>query len=183
MRGRRPRCLPAKFLQRSLGMLPFEDIERVINQILPAGGVAGLRARGSPGHRISVSSCAPGHLICYIVLVSLRATTARLALGHLTTAVTVTSNGQMVQPNGRSVITLRALSVQLNRTTSRLREAYARLNRSPLGSVSGMSTAIPVRRERLAALLGFDGLVEHTFDALAVADVSTSWCRLSPVVR
>src|SRR5690606_31821810 len=59
----------------------------------------------------------------------------------------------------------------LVRTSKRLQDVWARLNRSPLGAVSGVSTAVPVRRERVSDLSGFDGLVENTFDALAASDV------------
>ncbi|HBY45318.1 MAG TPA: hypothetical protein DEG70_03560 [Chloroflexi bacterium] len=47
---------------------------------------------------------------------------------------------------------------------------YARVNRSPLGAVSGMSTAMPVRRQRTADWLGFDGVIDNTFDAIAATD-------------
>ena len=99
-----------------------------------------------------------------------RATVTDLALGHLTTAVTLTSNGQMVQPTTLGHYLTGQLG-PLVRTTRRLQDVWARLNRSPLGAVSGVATAVPVRRERVSDLLGFDGLVENTFDALAASDV------------
>lgn len=93
-----------------------------------------------------------------------------LALGHLTTMITATSNGQMVQPTTLAHYLTGQIG-PLSRISQRLQQAYARLNRSPIGAASGMSTAVPMRRERVAGLLGLDGLIEHTFDAIASADI------------
>jgi argininosuccinate lyase len=102
----------------------------------------------------------------------LRAALAALAAAHLTTTLLATVNGQTVQPTTLGHY-LAAQLGPLTRTQQRLREAFARLNRSPLGAGSGMSTAMPLRRERAAALLGFDGPLENTFDALAASDVTS----------
>jgi argininosuccinate lyase len=58
----------------------------------------------------------------------------------------------------------------LHRDVERLESAYARANRSPLGGAALAGTGFPIDRERLAALLGFDGLVEHTGDACGSRD-------------
>lgn len=97
---------------------------------------------------------------------------AILAGAHLTTAVLVTASGQTVAPTTLGHY-LAAQLGPLTRASRRLRETYARLNLSPLGSVAGVSTAMPIRRERAAELLGFDGVVENTLDALAAADAYT----------
>ena len=44
----------------------------------------------------------------------------------------------------------------------RLTEAYARVNRNPLGTVGLSGTAWPLSRERTTTLLGFGGLVENS---------------------
>jgi len=100
----------------------------------------------------------------------LRTALASVASQHLTTLLLATSNGQVVQPTSLGHYLAGQLG-PLTRTSARLQEAYARLNQSPLGAVSGMATAMPVLRGRQAELLGFDGPIESTFDALAGADV------------
>jgi argininosuccinate lyase len=100
----------------------------------------------------------------------LRHALASTALQHLTTLLLATSNGQVVQPTSLGHYLAGQLG-PLTRTSARLQEAFVRLNQSPLGAVSGMATAVPVLRGRQAELLGFDGPIESTFDAIAATDV------------
>jgi argininosuccinate lyase len=95
---------------------------------------------------------------------------AELGAGHLLTLLLATSNGQVVQPTSLGHY-LHAQTLPLARTGDRLREVFQRLNRSPLGAVSGMSTAMPIRPKRAADLLGFDTAADNTLDALAGGDV------------
>lgn len=53
----------------------------------------------------------------------------------------------------------------LQRDVQRLESAYTRTNRCPLGGAALAGTGFPIDRERVAELLGFDGLVENTGDA------------------
>ena len=92
------------------------------------------------------------------------------AANHLRTLIVATSGGQSVQPTTLGHYFSGRLG-SLARTLSRIEQTYDRVNLSPLGAGSGMSTAMPIRRERTAELLGFDGIVESTFDALASSDV------------
>jgi argininosuccinate lyase len=59
----------------------------------------------------------------------------------------------------------------LARDGERLRELWARLNRSPLGSAALGTSSFPVDRTRLATLLGFDGVLENSLDAIQIAPV------------
>lgn len=102
-------------------------------------------------------------------LLDVRETVGELAGQHLTTLVLASEHGQVVQPTSFGHF-LAAQLGPLGRATARLAEAYARLNRSPIGASSGMSTAIPVRRQRVAQWLGFDGVIDNTFDAIAATD-------------
>jgi len=58
----------------------------------------------------------------------------------------------------------------LARDTARLLDAYGRVNRSPLGAAAFAGTPFDVDRERTAALLGFDGIVENATDAVSARD-------------
>jgi argininosuccinate lyase len=56
------------------------------------------------------------------------------------------------------------------RDLDRLRACFGRINQSPAGIGSINGSRLPVQRERLAVLLGFDGVVINTRDAMWQAD-------------
>ncbi|QAU13185.1 argininosuccinate lyase [Halorubrum sp. BOL3-1] len=56
------------------------------------------------------------------------------------------------------------------RDTDRLLDAYDRTNRSPLGAAAFAGTPFDVDRDRTAALLGFDGTVRNSTDAVSTRD-------------
>jgi argininosuccinate lyase len=58
----------------------------------------------------------------------------------------------------------------LARDTDRLLRAYDRTNRSPLGAAAFAGTPFDIDRERTAELLGFDGVVENSMDAVSTRD-------------
>jgi argininosuccinate lyase len=58
----------------------------------------------------------------------------------------------------------------LLRDFERLRDSYQRVNRSPLGAAAFASTGFDIDRKRTAELLGFDGLVENSMDAVSTRD-------------
>lgn len=62
----------------------------------------------------------------------------------------------------------------LERQGQRLREAYARLNLSPLGAAAVGTSSFPVDRPHLARLLGFDAAVENSFDGNHVSPFDLS---------
>jgi argininosuccinate lyase len=58
----------------------------------------------------------------------------------------------------------------LGRDMDRLRSAYSRVNLCPLGAAAFASTGFNIDRERTRQLLGFDGLVENSMDAVSSRD-------------
>lgn len=57
-----------------------------------------------------------------------------------------------------------------SRDCARFHSAFARVNKSPLGAAAFASTGFPIDREYTAKLLGFDGLVENSMDAVSARD-------------
>ncbi|MDY7546262.1 argininosuccinate lyase [Glaciimonas sp. Cout2] len=87
-----------------------------------------------------------------------------LAAKHLDTIVPAYTNGVQAQPTTYAHYLL-AFASAFGRDSTRLQEAYARLNQSPLGGAALGTSSFPVDRRRLAELLGFDGVIENSYDA------------------
>ncbi|MCW4046001.1 MAG: argininosuccinate lyase [Candidatus Bathyarchaeota archaeon] len=58
----------------------------------------------------------------------------------------------------------------LERDLQRLQNAYIRVNLCPLGAGALATTSFPINRDRTAELLGFNGLVENSIDAVGSRD-------------
>jgi argininosuccinate lyase len=58
----------------------------------------------------------------------------------------------------------------LLRDLDRLEDAYRRVNQSPLGAAAFASTGFRIDRHRTCQLLGFDGLMENSMDAVSARD-------------
>ncbi|WP_232511755.1 argininosuccinate lyase [Herbaspirillum sp. meg3] len=93
-----------------------------------------------------------------------KAEVLELAEKNLDTIVPAYTNGVQAQPTTFAHYLL-AFSSAFGRDSTRLQEAYARLNLSPLGAGALGTSSFPVDRKRLAELLGFDGPVENSYDA------------------
>jgi len=58
----------------------------------------------------------------------------------------------------------------LGRSLERLFDVYKRVNLCPMGAGALATTSFPISRERAAELLGFDGLIENSIDAVSSRD-------------
>jgi argininosuccinate lyase len=65
---------------------------------------------------------------------------------------------------------LLANCASLSRNIDRLTEAYGRVNRSPMGAAALAGTSFPLNRRLIARLLGFDGVVDVSLDAVGGRD-------------
>src|SRR5579864_6298213 len=99
-----------------------------------------------------------------------RATLLTMAAAHPNAIVPAYTWGVQAQPISFGHYLL-AYTEALDRDAERLRQAWARLNLSPLGSAALGTSSFPVDRPRLAELLGFDGLIENSFDANQVSPI------------
>ena len=95
------------------------------------------------------------------------------AAQHVETIVPAYTNGVQAQPTTFAHYLL-AFAAAFDRDAERLRQAYARVNLSPLGSAALGTSSFPVNRPRLADLLGFEGVAENSYDANQVATIDVA---------
>ncbi|HYH43574.1 MAG TPA: lyase family protein [Burkholderiales bacterium] len=96
-----------------------------------------------------------------------------LASRHTETIIPAYTHGVQAQPTTFAHYLL-ALAAALGRQSERMREAYVRVNRSPLGAAALATSSFPLDRKHLAALLGFEGLVDNAYDANHLAPVDSA---------
>ncbi len=96
------------------------------------------------------------------------------------TIVPAYTNGVQAQPTTYAHYLL-GFAAAYGRDAERLRQAYARLNLSPMGAAALGTSSFPVDRPRLAALLGFDGVDENSYgaDQLAATDLGAELVGLA----
>lgn len=93
-----------------------------------------------------------------------RASLLAVAEREAATVIPAYTNGVQAQPTTLGHYLL-GYAAAMARDSDRLHEAWARVNRSPLGAAALGTSSFPVDRARLAALLGFDAPVENSYDA------------------
>jgi argininosuccinate lyase len=96
-----------------------------------------------------------------------------LASSHTETIIPAYTHGVQAQPTTVAHYLL-ALASALGRSVERLQQLYARVNRSPLGAAALATSSFSLDRDRLAALLGFQGLVENAYDANHLGPVDSA---------
>lgn len=100
-------------------------------------------------------------------LVQLRARMLALAADNVDTLMPAYTNGVQAVPITYGHYLL-AYEASFARDQRRIVESYARLNLSPMGTGVLSNSVWPLDRERIAQLLGFDGIVENSLGASQV---------------
>jgi len=65
---------------------------------------------------------------------------------------------------------VKALMDKVERDFDRLKHAYETVNRSSMGAAALTTSGFAINRERMKELLGFDGIIENSWDSVAGAD-------------
>ena len=111
-------------------------------------------------------------LDAYEALLAPRDALLTLAEQHTGTIIPAYTHGVQAQPTSLAHYLL-AFVAALDRDADRLEETFARVNLSPLGAAALGTSGFPLDRDRLAELLGFDGVVENSYDANHVSSVDS----------
>lgn len=131
------------------------------------------RSRQDMGATIARMSLRDGLLKEYEALVTLREKLLTIADQNKQTIIPAYTHGVQAQPTTFAHYLL-AWESAVARSSERLRQAYRRINKSPLGAAALGTSSFPIDRKRLAGLLGFDGLVENSYDANHIASTDSS---------
>ncbi len=146
-----------------------EDVHEAIEAyVLGRVGPEGGRMHTARSRNDEVATCIrlalrEEMLVLMAEQLSLIGTLVRLAEGHTETIIPGFTHTQHAQPT-----TLAHHAIV--RDLSRLEDAYSRVNLSPLGAAAFASTGFRIDRIRTCRLLGFDGLVENSMDAVSTRD-------------
>jgi argininosuccinate lyase len=154
----------------------FEDVHAGIESLLieSAGAEAGGRMHMGRSRNDEVATCIRIRLRQELLqqmaaLLRVRQVLLAIAAQHTESMMPGFTHLQHAQP---TTLAHHLLSYEqaFSRDFDRLKDAYARVNLSPLGAAAFASTGYPISREYTASLLGFDGLVTNTMDAVATRD-------------
>ncbi len=96
-----------------------------------------------------------------------------LASRNVNTIVPAYTNGVQAQPTSYANYLL-GYEASFARDAQRIHELYKRLDRSAMGTAILANSSWPLNRERMADLLGFDGIIENSVDAgqISPSDIS-----------
>jgi argininosuccinate lyase len=92
-----------------------------------------------------------------------------MAATHTKTLMPAYTHTQPAQPTTLAHYLLGAVEF-LGRDIQRMRAAFATINRNPLGACAITTTGFPIDRNYTARLLGFEGLQENSYGAIAAID-------------
>ncbi|WP_297476156.1 argininosuccinate lyase [Ferrovum sp.] len=116
-----------------------------------------------------------------IQLRALQCALIRLAEGHVDTLMPGFTHLQVAQPVSFAHHLL-AYVEMLGRDRQRLTDCRQRVNQLPLGAAALAGTSYPIRRERVAELLGFEGLCRNSLDAVSDRDFAIEYCAAASLL-
>ncbi|MGD1094822.1 MAG: argininosuccinate lyase [Bryobacteraceae bacterium] len=105
-------------------------------------------------------------------IAELRGVLLDLASRNLETVMPAHTHTQPAQPTTLAHYLLAAIEF-LARDAERIQGAFAHVNLSPLGACALTTTGFPIDRHQTAAALGFEGLAENSYGAIASIDYVT----------
>lgn len=153
----------------------FEDLFfRIENKLIElAGDVAGNlhigRSRNDMGIAIYRMTLREKLLALMEELLALRSSLIAFAQEHVDTIMIGYTHTQQAQPTTFAHY-LKAVIDQLSRDFKRMQAAYETVNQSSMGAAALTTTGFNINRDRMKELLGFDGVIENAWDAVAGAD-------------
>jgi len=154
---------------------PGEDVHEAIEAyILQKVGPEGGRMHTGRSRNDEVATCIrlslrEEMLSLMVWQIGLLKTMLRIAAEHTETVIPGFTHTQHAQPTTLAHHLLSHADAAA-RDLSRLEEAYGRVNQSPLGAAAFASTGFMIDRTLTARLLGFEGLVENSMDAVSTRD-------------
>jgi argininosuccinate lyase len=152
-----------------------EDVHEAIEALVVAWvGPEGGRMHTGRSRNDEVASCIRLALRSEMLelneeLLRLIQTLVELSKRHTQTVIPGFTHTQHAQPTTLAHHLL-AHADAFGRDLTRLEDAYKRVNLSPLGAAAFASTGFVIDRNRTSQLLGFDGLVENSMDAVSTRD-------------
>jgi argininosuccinate lyase len=154
---------------------PGEDVHEAIEaSILQKVGPEGGRMHTGRSRNDEVATCIrlslrEEMLSLMVGQLGLLKTMLRLAEENMESVIPGFTHTQHAQPTTLAHHLLSHADAAA-RDLARLEEAYARVNQSPLGAAAFASTGFKIDRSLTARLLGFEGLVENSMDAVSTRD-------------
>lgn len=153
----------------------YEDLFfQVENQLLElAGDIAGnlhlARSRNDMGICMYRMVLREKLLATYSTGVLLHEYLLQVAEEHIDTIMLGYTHTQQAQPTTLAHYVM-AMADSLERDLRRLRSAYKNCNRSPMGAAALTTSGFTISRAHMQELLGFDEIVENSYDAISGAD-------------
>ncbi|MDN9012364.1 argininosuccinate lyase [Brevibacillus laterosporus] len=153
----------------------YEDLFfQVENQLLElAGDIAGnlhlARSRNDMGICMYRMVLREKLLATYSTGVILHEYLLQVAEEHIDTIMLGYTHTQQAQPTTLAHYVM-AMADSLERDLRRLRSAYENCNRSPMGAAALTTSGFTISRTHMQELLGFNEMVENSYDAISGAD-------------